>query len=325
MGNGRHQLVSTLGKHRENRATAQEQESLFLSDLNRRKTHTFVELILQGRVANCRKSGGECMGNEVAAKTKVLFEKEGHLAYVTLNRPDELNCFDYEVLTQLEGILDQIRFDKGIRAVIFTGAGDRSFSTGADLKERRTMSEAQVRQFIHKIRSVFDMVEELPQPTIAAINGFCFGGGFEMALACDFRYAVDSANMGLTEVSLAIIPGAGGTQRLPRLIGKGKAKELIFTGRRIDAVTAEKLGILNGVTTREDLLPKCRGLAEEIMQNGPLAVMQAKYAINYGMEADLKTGLKIETKAYEVIIPTKDRIEALNAFSEKRKPEFKGE
>ncbi|AMA73709.1 MULTISPECIES: enoyl-CoA hydratase-related protein [Aneurinibacillus] len=265
------------------------------------------------------------MNNEGAAKSKVLMEKEGHLAFVTLNRPDELNCFDYETLTQLEQTLDQIRFDRDIRAVIFTGAGERSFSTGADLKERRTMSEAQVRQFIHKIRFVFDMVEELPQPTIAAINGFCFGGGFEMALACDFRYAVDSAKLGMTEVSWAIIPGAGGTQRLPRLIGKGKAKELILTARKIDAATAESLGILNGVTTREGLIPKCRELAEEIMQNGPLAVIQAKYAINYGTEVDLKTGLKIETKAYETIIPTKDRVEALNAFSEKRKPQFRGE
>lgn len=265
------------------------------------------------------------MSNEVAAKANVLFEKEGHLAFVTLNRPDALNCFDYDMLVQLESTLEQIRFDREIRAVVFTGAGEKSFSTGADLKERRTMSEAQVRRFIYKIRSVFDMVEELPQPTIAAVNGFCFGGGFEMALACDFRYAVDSAKLGMTEVSWAIIPGAGGTQRLPRLIGKGKAKELILTARKIDAITAEQLGILNGITTREELLPKCRELAEEIMQNGPLAVIQAKYAINYGMEVDIKTGMKIETKAYEVIIPTKDRIEALNAFSEKRKPEFKGE
>lgn len=265
------------------------------------------------------------MGNETATQPKVMLETEGHLALVTLNRPDALNCFDYDMLEQLEYALNQIRFDQNVRAVIFTGAGDRSFSTGADLKERKTMSEAQVRQFIYKIRSVFDMVEELPQPTIAAINGFCFGGGFEMALSCDFRYAVNSAMLGMTEVSWAIIPGAGGTQRLPRLIGKAKAKELILTARKIDATTAEALGILNGVTTREELLPKCRELAEEIMQNGPLAVIQAKYAINYGMEVDLKTGLKIETKAYEVIIPTKDRMEALHAFSEKRKPEFKGE
>ncbi|WP_047154224.1 enoyl-CoA hydratase-related protein [Aneurinibacillus tyrosinisolvens] len=258
-------------------------------------------------------------------ENKISLTREGHLALVTLNRPDDLNCFDMDMLAQLERALEQIRFDKEVRVVIFTGAGDRSFSTGADLKERRTMTEAQVRSFIHKIRSVFDQVEELPQPTIAAINGFCFGGGFELALACDFRYAADTAKLGMTEVSWAIIPGAGGTQRLPRLIGKGKAKELILTARKIDAATAETLEILNGVATKENLLAKCTELAEEIMQNGPLAVIQAKYAINYGCEVDLKTGLKIESKAYEVIIPTTDRIEALNAFSEKRKPEFKGE
>ncbi|WP_027417313.1 enoyl-CoA hydratase-related protein [Aneurinibacillus terranovensis] len=256
---------------------------------------------------------------------KIVFEKEGYLGLVTLNRPNELNCFDYDMLHQLEQTLDRIQFDKGIRTVIFTGAGERSFSTGADLKERRTMPEQEVQHFVNKIRHVFDRVEELPQPTIAAINGFCFGGGFELALACDFRYATRAAKLGMTEVSWAIIPGAGGTQRLPRLIGKGKAKELILTARKIDAPTAEELGILNGVTDQAGLLPKAKALAGEIMQNGPLAVIQAKYAINYGTEVDLKTGLKIESKAYEVIIPTRDRMEALHAFSEKRKPEFKGE
>ncbi|WCK55908.1 enoyl-CoA hydratase-related protein [Aneurinibacillus sp. Ricciae_BoGa-3] len=256
---------------------------------------------------------------------KILMETKGHLAIVTLNRPNELNCFDYEMLTQLEQILDDIHVDREIRAVIFTGAGDRSFSTGADLKERKTMPARDVQRFVNKIRQVFDRVDELPQPTIAAINGFCFGGGFELALACDFRYAAAHAKIGMTEVSLAIIPGAGGTQRLPRLIGKGKAKELILTGRRIDAQAAEKLGILNGVAEAGQLMQKSVSLAEEIMQNGPLAVIQAKYAINYGCEVDIKTGLKIESKAYEVIIPTADRVEALQAFSEKRKPVFKGE
>jgi enoyl-CoA hydratase len=256
---------------------------------------------------------------------KILIDRKGHLAIITLNRPNELNCFDYQMLTQLESILDEIQFNREIRAVIFTGSGERSFSTGADLKERKTMSEQEVLRFVNKIRHVFDRVEELPQPTIAAINGFCFGGGFELALACDFRYAASHAKLGMTEVSWAIIPGAGGTQRLPRLIGKGKAKELILTARRIEADIAEKLGILNGVADTEELLKKSEALAEEIMQNGPLAVIQAKYAINYGCEVDLKTGLKIETKAYEVIIPTADRVEALQAFSEKRKPDFKGE
>ncbi|HBI02767.1 MAG TPA: enoyl-CoA hydratase [Paenibacillaceae bacterium] len=256
---------------------------------------------------------------------KVLYEKKENIAYITLNRPDELNCLDYETLDQLEGIIDIIHVDKDIRIVIITGSGEKSFCSGADLKERRNFTESQVRRSVNKIRRVCDRMEELPQPTIAAINGFCFGGGLELALACDFRYAVERAKMGLTEVSWAIIPGAGGTQRLPRLIGTARAKELILTARKIDAKTAENLGLLNGVTTQDELLSKCLELGEEIMGNGPIAVAQAKYAINYGSSVDLKTGLAIEAKSYEVIIPTKDRIEALQAFREKRKPAFRGE
>lgn len=263
-------------------------------------------------------------GEQILQGQKVLFEKEGHFAFITLNRPKELNCLDYDTLLQLEKILDTIQVDREIRVVILTGSGDRSFCSGADLKERPHFTESQVKMFVNKIRYVVDRIEELPQPTIAAINGFCYGGGFELALACDFRFAVEKAKMGLTEVSWAIIPGAGGTQRLTRLIGKGKAKELILTARKIDAMTADKLGILNGVTSEDELIFKCQELGEEIMQNGPLAVIQAKYAINYGSEVDLKTGLAIESKAYEIIIPTNDRIEALQAFNEKRKPNFQG-
>jgi enoyl-CoA hydratase len=256
---------------------------------------------------------------------RVLFAKKENIAYITLNRPEELNCLDYETLNQLENIVDAIHVDRDIRVVILTGAGDKSFCSGADLKERRHFTESQVRRSVNKIRRVCDRIEELPQPTIAAINGYCFGGGLELALACDFRFAVEQAKMGLTEVSWAIIPGGGGTQRLPRLIGISKAKELILTARKIDARTAENLGILNGVVTKDELLPKCLEFATEIMQNGPIAVSQAKYAINYGSSVDLKTGLAIEAKAYEVIIPTKDRTEALQAFKEKRKPVFRGE
>lgn len=255
---------------------------------------------------------------------KVLLEKQGQLAIVTLNRPDQLNCFDYETLLQFEEILEELRLDSDVRAVIFTGAGDKAFSAGADLKERKTLGEREVRRNVSKIRDVFNMVEELPQPTIAAINGYALGGGLELALACDFRYAVQGAKMGLTEVSWAIIPAAGGTQRLSRLIGVSRAKELILTARKITAEQAENWGIVNGVVPPEELMDKSIALAEEIAKNGPLAVTQAKYAINYGSQVDLKTGLAIETKAYEVIIPTSDRLEALLAFAEKRPPQFKG-
>jgi enoyl-CoA hydratase/carnithine racemase len=200
-----------------------------------------------------------------------------------------------------------------------------SFSTGADLKERRTMTQDQVRRFIFTIRNTFTAVEQVRVPVIAAINGFAFGGGIELAMASDLRIASSNAVMGLTETSLAVIPGAGGTQRLPRIVGITKAKELIFTARRIDAKTALGIGLLNKVVEPDQLMNAAMELAREIAKNGPVAVAQAKFAINCGMEASIGVALPLESKAYEVTIPTKDRIEALNAFAEKRKPMFKGE
>jgi enoyl-CoA hydratase len=256
---------------------------------------------------------------------KVGLKVEKHLAVVTINRPEQLNCFDYDTLAQLEDVVDGIKLDKDIRTVIITGSGERSFSAGADLRERRTLTEKEVRRNVSMIRDVFTKIEELSQPTIAAINGYALGGGLELALVCDFRIAVKEALVGLTEVSWGIIPGAGGTQRLARLIGTSKAKELVLTARKINANQALDLGIVNKVVERDQLLIASLELAEEIMKNAPLAVTQAKYAIHYGSNVDINTGLAIEAKAYEVIIPTKDRIEALEAFKEKRLPNFKGE
>ena len=160
---------------------------------------------------------------------------------------------------------------------------------------------------------------------ICALNGSAFGGGLELALACDIRVAADTAQLGLTETSLGIIPGAGGTQRLPRLIGKGKAKELIFTAKRITAKEAEQIGLVEYVVPREQLMEKAMEIAEQIVVNAPIAVMQAKIAINRGLDVDLATGLRIEQMAYDITIPTKDRLEGLQAFKEKRKPVYKGE
>ncbi|HHY72379.1 MAG TPA: enoyl-CoA hydratase [Bacillus bacterium] len=255
----------------------------------------------------------------------IIFEEKNHIGFVTINRPDVLNCFNYETLSLLGEIVDEIRTNKNIRVVIFTGAGNKAFSAGADLKERRTLTESDVRRNVNKIRTVFNDVALLPQPTIAAINGHAFGGGFELMLACDFRIAVTEATMGLTELKWAIIPGAGGTQRLPRLIGEAKAKELIFTAKKVTADEANMLGIVTKVVEQSALMEECISLAEQMMANGPVALQQAKYAINYGMEVDLQTGLAIEAKAYEMTIPTKDRIEALDAFSEKRPPIFIGQ
>jgi enoyl-CoA hydratase/carnithine racemase len=193
------------------------------------------------------------------------------------------------------------------------------------LRERRTMTPDQVRRYIFTIRNTFTAVEQVRVPVIAAINGFAFGGGMELALACDLRIASSTAVMGFTETSLAIIPGAGGTQRLPRIIGVAGAKELIFTARRIDAQTALEIGLVNRVVEPDRLMPAALELAGEIAKNGPIGVAQAKFAINYGIEASLGVALPLESKAYEATIPTKDRLEALAAFAEKRKPVFKGE
>lgn len=254
----------------------------------------------------------------------IHYEQQGNIAYVTLNRPKALNAFNYDMLRELGEIAESIRINPDIRIVIFTGAGDKSFSVGADLKERKTLTEQRVKRNIYKIGEVFSTIENLPQPTIAMLNGYAFGGGTELALACDFRIAADDIQLGLTETSLAIIPGAGGTQRLPRLIGEAKALELILTARRLKADEALAYGLVTKITTRDRLKVETESFAALILANGPIALQQAKFAVKNGMNVDLQTGLNIERKAYEMTIPTEDRVEALNAFSEKRKPIFKG-
>jgi enoyl-CoA hydratase len=264
------------------------------------------------------------MEKELISMGNIEFQIEGYTAFVTLNRPDALNAFNYDTLDELQKVIEKIRTNRDVRVVIFTGAGEKAFSVGADLKERRTLSDEDVKRNIYKIGEVFTMIDQLPQPTIAAINGFAFGGGMELALACDFRIAAAGTQMGLTETSLAIIPGAGGTQRLPRLIGQAKALELILTARRLKSEEALDYGLVTAVVKKESLLDECVKFAEMMLANGPVALQQAKYAVKQGMNADLQTGLQIERKAYEVTIPTEDRLEALAAFSEKRKPDFKG-
>jgi enoyl-CoA hydratase/carnithine racemase len=253
-----------------------------------------------------------------------LEEKQDQVVVLTLNRPEVMNSFNFPMLLALKERLEAIHFDPEVRVVIITGAGEKAFCAGADLKERVTMSERQVREFIFTIRNLFTGIEYLNRPVIAAVNGIALGGGTELALACDIRLASARASLGLTETRLAIIPGAGGTQRLPRLIGRGKAKELIFTGRRVEAREALEIGLVNKVCEPEALLDECRAMAALICEAGPIAVQQAKYAINYGLETDLHTGLAIESNAYWVTIPTEDRLEGLAAFREKRKPVYKG-
>lgn len=255
----------------------------------------------------------------------VLEERRDQVAILTLNRPEVMNSFNFAMLRGLRDKVEALRFDPEIRVVIVTGAGDKAFCAGADLKERATLSDVQVKEFIFTIRNLFTSIEELPKPVIAAVNGVALGGGTELALACDLRIASETATMGLTETRLAIIPGAGGTQRLPRLVGRGKAKELIFTGRRVGAEEALRIGLVNTVTAPEKLMEECLAMAAMICETGPIAIQQAKYAINYGLETDLHTGLAIESNAYWITIPTQDRLEGLAAFREKRKPVYKGQ
>jgi len=254
----------------------------------------------------------------------LLKEEKNKTAILTMNRPRVMNCLNFDLLYAIKNEINSLQYRTDIRTLIITGAGEKSFCAGADLKERASLTPDEVKKFIITIRNLLTSIQNLPIPVICAVNGIALGGGTEVALASDIRIASENASMGLTEARLAIIPGGGGTQRLPRIIGVAKAKELIFTGRRVDAKEALDIGLVNKVTPSETLLDACMEMADMIAQNGPIAVEMAKYAIDKGIETDLATGLAIESNAYRVTIPTEDRIEGLTAFREKRKPVYKG-
>lgn len=258
-------------------------------------------------------------------KTVSMTSPEEGIVIITLNRPKAANALSFQMLMELQEVIENCKNDQSIRCLILTGEGEKAFCAGADLKERAGMELAAVRRAVSTIRHTINQVEKLPQPVIAAINGSAFGGGMELAIACDIRVASETAQLGLTETSLGIIPGAGGTQRLPRLIGKGKAKELIYTARRINAKEAKELGLVEFIEPPETVIAKGLEIAKQIARNGPIAVKQAKFAIDNGLNVDLNTGLEIEKNAYEITIPTKDRMEGLKAFKEKRIPIYKGE
>lgn len=262
--------------------------------------------------------------NEQASLLREL--SEGILV-LTINRPEALNCFDMQLLEVFGKAVEEIAFDREVKVVIVTGStqGKNAFSTGADLKERAGMTHDQVLRYIQTIRNLFTMVEELPKPVIAAVNGYAFGGGLELALACDLRLASRTAVVGLTETSLAVIPGAGGTQRLPRVVGTARAKDMIFRARRISAEQGVEYGLFLEAVDPDKLMDRALEIGREIAGNGPVALAQAKYAVNKGTEVSLPVGLAVESNAYAVTIPTKDRIEGLTAFREKRKPIYTGE
>jgi len=258
------------------------------------------------------------------ASETVLVDVGGGVAHVTLNRPAAANSLSRELVTALGEAFARISADDAVRVVVLTGTGERAFCAGADLKERRAMSLDETRAFLRHLNAVVDAVAACPCPVVAAINGAALGGGLELALACDVRVAADVAEVGLPEVRLGIIPGAGGTQRLPRVVGAAAAKELILAGRRISAERAQALGLVSQVLPPEELAAAADRLAAEIAAAGPLAVRQAKRAVDEGLGRPLAEGLGVERACYEVVLASDDRNEGLAAFAEKRPPAYKG-
>lgn len=254
------------------------------------------------------------------------------IAVIGLNRPAAKNSFSRSLVAQLSDIvhsLPTVRDPHPVRCVILRSLVPGVFCAGADLKERARLTPAEVTAFVNGLRSLLCSIERLPMPCIAAIDGVALGGGLEMALACDMRTAALDARMGLVETRLAIIPGAGGTQRLPRLLSPALAKELIYTARVFDGAEAQALGVCNHAVAQtaagDGAFGRALQLAREILPNGPIGVRMAKQAIDRGVEVDLSTGYAIEEACYAQVIPTQDRLEGLRAFAEKRKPVYKGE
>ncbi|MBC5636081.1 enoyl-CoA hydratase [Ornithinibacillus sp. BX22] len=247
-----------------------------------------------------------------------------HVAVITLNRPQAANAMSKALLDELNQVIQKVNHDPNIYCAVLTGAGVKAFCAGADLKERRGMADDQVIAAVRNIGKTVSEVEAMKVPVIAALNGIAFGGGLELALCCDIRIAADHVKLGLTETSLAIIPGAGGTQRLPRLIGIGRAKQLIYTAKPITAQEAFSIGLVEQVVSNEELHDVAIQMALDIAKNGPIALRQAKTAINQGSQVNLATALEIEHLCYKETIPTNDRLEGLEAFREKRSPVYQG-
>ena len=254
----------------------------------------------------------------------VLVEHDDHLAHLILNRPESLNAINNALAEELGAACDRLGADTDVWAIVFRGAGERAFSAGADLKARRDFTPEQWQAQRDLFRRMFKQLRDVPQPMIAAVHGYALGGGTELAMLADFVVASDDAVFGLTEVSLGIIPGGGGTQSLPRLIGRNRAKELIFSARRIPAAEALELGLVNHVVPRAGLLAKATEIAHEIMKNSPFAVRQAKWAIDRGSDLAFEDGLEREHEAYMRAIASEDRREGIAAFNERRSPRFSG-
>lgn len=281
------------------------------------------------RVAAARRAYSSEVKTEDELRVRYLEEEHRGIVVLGINRAYAKNSLSKNLMKMLSKAVDALKSDKKVRTIIVRSEVPGIFCAGADLKERAKMHPSEVGPFVSKIRAMINEIANLPVPTIAAIDGLALGGGLELALACDIRVAASSAKMGLVETKLAIIPGGGGTQRLPRAIGMSLAKELIFAARVLDGQEAKAVGLISHVLEQNQegdaAYKKALDLAKEFLPQGPVAMRVAKLAINQGMEVDLVTGLAIEEACYAQTIPTKDRLEGLLAFKEKRPPRYKGE
>ena len=254
----------------------------------------------------------------------ILLEKKNAIAYVSVNRPKVLNALNMATMEELRGALHDIKNDANIRVVILTGSGEKAFVAGADIGELAQQDAVSGKEYAHRGQAVLDLIENLGKPVIACINGFALGGGCELALACTMRLASDNAKLGQPEVKLGILPGYGGTQRLPRLVGKGLAMQIVLTGDLITAQDAHRIGLVNEVVAAAELIPRAEAIAAKIIANAPLAVQYAMEAVNKGMEMTLAEGLYLEATLFGVCCATEDKKEGTTAFLQKRPAQFKG-
>jgi len=254
----------------------------------------------------------------------LLVEQKDSIAYVTINRPNVLNALNMATMSELRAVFTQLKDDRVVRVVILTGAGEKSFVAGADIGELQKNNPVEAKEYTHRGQAVLDLIENLGKPVIACINGFALGGGCELAMACTMRLASENAKLGQPEVKLGIIPGYGGSQRLPRLVGKGIAMQLLLTGEMITAQEAQRIGLVNEVVPSGQLIARAEAMAQAIIKNAPLAIQYCLEAVNHGMEMSLQEGLYLEATLFAVSCATEDKKEGTAAFLEKRAANFAG-
>jgi enoyl-CoA hydratase/carnithine racemase len=254
----------------------------------------------------------------------VLYDKKGPIAYVTLNRPKVMNALNKATITELQGVFEDARDDSGVRGVIFTGAGEKAFAAGADISEIANNTAAEAEEATRRGQALTDLIENLGKPVIAAVNGFALGGGCELAMACSIRIAAESAKFGQPEVKLGVMPGYGGTQRMPRLVGRGRALKLILSGEIIDASEAHRIGLVDELEPDTHLMERAETVLKKIIANAPLSLKYALEAVNKGLETSVAEGLLIEASLFAVCASIDDKKEGTSAFLEKRVPKFQG-